>query len=89
MRSSSTCTAMRRAVPPIARAWIPVSERLPEKPGFYQVVAETDSKKSPEVHGFWWNGTNWCFDNCMTDGEPLFTAGWYVSVTHWMPLPTY
>lgn len=65
--------------------WISVNDRLPDEARFYQVGVETDGGN--DVHGFWWNGKNWCFDNDMCEGEPLFTAGWYVAVTHWMPLP--
>ena len=54
------------------QAWIPVTERLPEKDGMYLTC---NKKKQYEFHLF-------------QTGKRMWQAVWEEdSVTHWMPLP--
>ena len=55
--------------------WIPVSERLPERDGFYLVLEDVN-----QVAGYY----HWCRAfGWNTDGGRINIQ----SVTHWMPLP--
>ena len=57
------------------RRWIPVSERLPERDGFYLVLENVN-----QVAGYY----HWCkVFGWNTDGGRTNIQ----SVTHWMPLP--
>ncbi len=56
--------------------WIPVSERLPKRDGFYLVLENVN-----QVAGYY----HWCKQfGWNTDGGRINIQ----SVTHWMPLPT-
>ena len=58
-----------------AQRWIPVSERLPERDGFYLVLENVN-----QVAGYY----HWCkVFGWNTDGGRTNIQ----SVTHWMPLP--
>ena len=57
--------------------WIPVSERLPEKDGFYNVVMNGDIWGEPDV----WSATSCGFYNGKWDEDGA-------TITHWMPLPS-
>ena len=56
--------------------WIPVSERLPEKDGFYNVVMNGGVWGEPDV----WSATSCGFYDGMWDEDGT-------TITHWMPLP--
>lgn len=56
--------------------WIPVSERLPEKDGFYNVVMNGGVWGEPDV----WSATSCGFYDGMWDEDGT-------TITHWMLLP--
>ena len=56
--------------------WIPVSERLPEKDGFYNVVMNGGVWGEPDV----WSATSCGFYDGMWDEDGT-------TITYWMPLP--
>ena len=56
--------------------WIPVSERLPEKDGFYNVVMNGGVWGEPDV----WSATSCGFYDGMWDEDGT-------TITHWMMLP--
>jgi len=58
------------------RRWIPVSERLPNRDGFYLILENVN-----QVAGYY----HWCKQfGWNTDGGRIHIQ----TVTHWMPLPT-
>lgn len=77
------CKRYATACVKASQGWVEVKERLPEASGFYAVMVECDDDK--QTHGFWFDKSinSWRFDNDMAPGEALYTAGWYVEVTHW------
>ncbi len=56
--------------------WIPASERLPEKDGFYNVVMNGGVWGEPDV----WSATSCGFYDGMWDEDGT-------TITYWMPLP--
>ncbi|NET30676.1 MAG: DUF551 domain-containing protein [Cyanothece sp. SIO1E1] len=65
--------------------WTSVEDALPEKDGFYNVIAENDDKEM--THSAWFEEGKWKYDNCFMAGEGLHSLAWYINVTHWQPLP--
>ena len=61
--------------------WIPVSERLPEEDGWYQVVAQVKDCEDPWV---WYGEYDSCYGWNVKDS---FSDRLTCRVTHWMPLP--
>lgn len=55
------------------RRWIPCSERLPERPGDYQVCTKNEYYGTRNVAKRYFNGDCW--------------SGRWTNITHWMPLP--
>ena len=55
------------------RRWIPCSERLPERPGDYQVCTKNEYYGTKNVAKRYFNGDCW--------------SGRWTNITHWMPLP--
>lgn len=53
--------------------WIPCSERLPERPGDYQVCTKNEYYGTRNVAKRYFNGDCW--------------SGRWTNITHWMPLP--
>ena len=53
--------------------WIPVSERLPERHGDYQVCTKNEYYGTKNVSKRYFNGDYW--------------SGRWTNITHWMPLP--
>jgi len=70
----------RKALAERTEAWVPVSERLPEKED--EVLIQTTSRWGtgrPVMHVSWWNGFSWEIDEgCLLGPD---------DVTHWRPLP--
>lgn len=60
-----------------AQRWVPVSERLPEKKGYYMTAVIDGFDGSRSVEKFRYFG----------DGE-FFAWSERYTVTHWMPLPS-
>ena len=58
------------------RRWIPVTERLPDKDGFYIVVMNGDIWGEPDV----WSSTACGFYDGRWDEDGA-------TISHWMPLP--
>ena len=58
--------------------WIPVTERLPEKPGNYLVYANYAKGNLPFVDVDYYSGKNFA---------TVYTCCGYYRVSHWMPLP--
>lgn len=59
-------------VEPVQR-WIPCSERMPERPGDYQVCTKNEYYGTKNVAKRYFNGDCW--------------SGRWTNITHWMPLP--
>ena len=59
-----------------AQRWVPCSERLPEKDGFYNVVMNGGVWGEPDV----WSATSCGFYDGMWDEDGT-------TITYWMPLP--
>ena len=59
-----------------AQRWVPCSERLPEKDGFYNVVMNGGVWGEPDV----WSATSCGFYDGMWDEDGT-------TITHWMLLP--
>lgn len=55
------------------RRWIPCSERMPERPGDYQVCTKNEYYGTKNVAKRYFNGDCW--------------SGRWTNITHWMPLP--
>jgi hypothetical protein len=53
--------------------WIPCSERMPERPGDYQVCTKNEYYGTKNVAKRYFNGDCW--------------SGRWTNITHWMPLP--
>lgn len=53
--------------------WIPCSERMPERPGDYQVCTRNEYYGTKNVTKRYFNGDCW--------------SGRWTNITHWMPLP--
>lgn len=53
--------------------WIPCSERMPERPGDYQVCTKNEYYGTRNVAKRYFNGDCW--------------SGRWTNITHWMPLP--
>jgi len=58
--------------------WIPVTERLPEKPGNYLVYANYAKGNLPFVDVDYYSGKNFA---------TVYTCCGYYRVSHWLPLP--
>lgn len=59
--------------------WIPVSDRLPEKPGCYLTTVKHWVDGKPVVREAFWNTADWLSCDRRHEITPR--------VTHWMPLP--
>ena len=53
--------------------WVPCSERMPERPGDYQVCTKNEYYGTKNVAKRYFNGDCW--------------SGRWTNITHWMPLP--
>lgn len=73
---SSLAEAINRTpaadVEPVRR-WISCSERMPERPGDYQVCTKNEYYGTKNVAKRYFNGDCW--------------SGRWTNITHWMPLP--
>ena len=58
--------------------WIPVTERLPEKPGNYLVYANYAKGNQPFADVDYYSGKNFA---------TVYTCCGYYRVSHWLPLP--
>lgn len=69
---------------PSAQQWIPCSERLPEKEGWYFVTVHPDYIVPDSMHTdslYWLDGKWWFFD------YDARVAVWPDPIIAWMPLP--
>ena len=74
----SVVVRAQKAVLDKFQSWIPVTERLPEKPGNYLVYANYAKGNLPFVDVDYYSGKNFA---------TVYTCCGYYRVTHWMPLP--
>lgn len=72
----------------IVQKWVPVTERLPRKSGFYLVIRNFGITGSREV-GFFEYREFVTLNGNMFHGYygPNYDPWYHKSVTHWMPLP--
>lgn len=63
--------------------WIPVTERLPEEEGWYQVYTTPDRGQKSINKAMFHKGFEW--DNYTPRWHGA--GGYWANVTHWMPLP--